>query len=293
MNYIIKNNYIAIGIVILLLLASIPFRDAIYEERDDFRQIKNTVLIPPSVIKKLSLGYGEIVADIYWIRALQYFGNPEFPVNEKNPDLVYKYFNIITELDPKFVNAYRFGGTFLSEPHPYGMNDLEKGSLILDKGRKNNPDNFRLPMEQAFLYYLYSDDLKKASELFTEASEKPGLTEHRKASFKGMAAAALNKNGDRELAKKIWIEIYNTTLDENRKKFALMNLKELKTMEDEENLTKIAKNFEKIYGRFPENFEDLLNAGYIKEIPRDHNKNNFVIDSKLKIVKSLSLLENQ
>ena len=72
-----------------------------------------------------------------------------------------------------------------------------------------------------------------------------------------------------------------------------MNLNESKTLEVEENLTNAAKEFESYYGRFPEKFEDLITAGYIKEKPLDHENKFFIIDHKNKSIKSPSLSYNQ
>ena len=208
-NSIAKKPLIGLIFVFVLIVVSIPFQKRIDNIRGKFRSIEETLYLSSSTLKKISLGYKELVADIYWLRALQYFGGKKH--ENQSPDLLYKYFDILTDLDPKFVNAYRFGGTFLAEPTPYGLGDIEKGTQIFDKGRENNPDNFRIPLEEAFIYYLYAKDYERAAELFDEASEKPGLSGFRRASLKGMAASAHNYGGNRALSKKIWREIYETT----------------------------------------------------------------------------------
>src|SRR3989304_8376641 len=202
-------------LVFALIAISVPFQKGIDNIRGKFRSIEETLYFSSSALKRLSLGYKELLADIYWMRALQYFGGRRF--KEKNPELLYHYFDILTDLDPKFVNAYRFGGTFLSEPPPFGLGDIEKGSMLLDKGRRNNPDNFRLPLEEAFMYYLYVKDYDKAAELFNEASEKPSLTGLRRATLKGMAASAQSKGGNRKLSKEHCNTIYETTTHEQRR----------------------------------------------------------------------------
>jgi hypothetical protein len=234
-NKLFKNTFLCMLLIILLLIISIPFQKNIAEERSKFTTIEETIRFSPKILKIMALGFDEIVADIYWLRALQYFGNPDVPNKLKDSELLYRYFDIITELDPKFVNAYRFGGSFLAEPEPLGLNKFQKGSLIFDKGRENNPENMRLPLEQGFLYFMYSNDKRTASELFIEASEKPGLSENRKASFKGMAASALSKGGDRELARQIWLDIFVNSLDKGRREFALMNLNEMIDQDLEDN----------------------------------------------------------
>ena len=70
------------------------------------------------LLKKLSLGYDPLLADIYWTRAVQYYGTRV--QNRKGTfELLAPLLNITATLDPKLMVAYRFGGIFLSE-HPPG-----------------------------------------------------------------------------------------------------------------------------------------------------------------------------
>src|SRR3972149_6454307 len=115
-------------LVFALIAISVPFQKGIDNIRGKFRSIEETLYFSSSALKRLSLGYKELLADIYWMRALQYFGGGRF--KEKNPEMLYHYFDILTDLDPKFVNAYRFGGTFLAEPPPLGLGDIESYNEI-------------------------------------------------------------------------------------------------------------------------------------------------------------------
>ncbi len=288
LNKILNKPILILAIIALLITASIPFQKKIDNQRSKFRSIEETLYLSSSTLKKVSLGFDELLSDIYWFRVLQYFGDSEGRISDKDPKLLLNYFDIITDLDPKFVNAYRFGGTFLAEPEPFGLGDVEKGAILLDKGRKNNPNNFRLPLEEAFLLYLYSQNYKKASTLFEEASKRVS-SDFRKASFKGMAATARLKGGDRELSKKIWKDIYENTTNEGRKNFALQNLKELQTMDFEDRLTNLVQKFDSDFGRLPLNPQELVKKGYLKKVPKDHDDENFIIAPDIKAVKSIAL----
>lgn len=286
-----KRPVLGLTIVFFLIVLSVPFQKRIDGIRGSFRSIEETVYLSSSALKKISLGYREIVADTYWLRAIQYFGGRKY--KEQNPDLLYRYFDILTDLDPRFVNAYRFGGTFLAEPKPYGLGDIERGIKLFDKGRENNPDSFRLPLEEAFIYYLYVKDYERAAELFKEASEKPGLSPLRRASIRGMAASAHNYGGNRELSRKIWREIYENTTNEGRRDFALRNLKELDTMDLEDLLTEALREYIRRYDEIPTNLNALKDAGIIGQIPEEPLGGKFIIVSKIKAVKSSTLVKQK
>lgn len=286
-----KGSIAAIILVILLLVASLPFQRKIDDIRGKFRSINETLYFSSSVLRRISLGYDDLLADIYWLRALQYFGGTRF--DDEDSALLYKYFDILTDLDPKFVNAYRYGGSFLAEPPPFGLGDIANGMKLFDKGRMNNPDNFRIPLEQGFFNYLNLKDYKKASELFKEASDKPGLSERRRSSIKGMAAAALAKRGNRDLSREIWRYLYEHAPDEGRKEHALLNIRELDTMDMEDALTGALREYLNRYGRFPSNLGELKSAGMIKEIPKEPFGGEFVIVKKLKEVKSSTFINQK
>lgn len=281
-----------LAIVALLIAVSIPFQIRIDNIRGKFRDMEKSLYISSSSLKKMSLGYSDILADIYWIRAIQYFGSTD--IEEQNPELLARYFDIITDLDPRFVNAYRFGGTFLAEPPPFGLGDLEKGLELLEKGRLNNPENFRLPLEEAFMYYMYTDDYETSARLFNEAAEKEGLSEFRKASIKGMAASALDKSGKRESSRRIWEAIYETSPSESRRRFALMNIKEIDTIHLEEDLTKSLREYADKYNILPDDLNELSQTGFYNgSIPEAPVGGKFVIIPAIPAVKSPELYETQ
>lgn len=289
LNKFFNKPLLILAVLVVLVIASVPFQKKIDNQRSKFRSIEHSLHLKPSTLKKISIGFDEILSDLYLFRVLQYFGDPDTKMENKNPQLVYNYFDTITELDPMFINAYRFGGTFLGEPHPIGFGDIENAMKLLDKGRENNPDNFRLPLEQAFLYYLHTNNYAKAAELFEIASEKPGVGATRSASIKGLAANARKRSGDRELSKEIWQYIYETTENEGRKNFALQNLNELNTQDFEDKLTELTLKYENDRATYPSSLKQLKDMGYLKKIPRDHEGEDFLVLKNIKKVRSKTL----
>ncbi len=287
---ITKKPIIGLTVILILILASIPFQNKIDEAHGKFSSIEGSIYLSSSMLDKMSLGYQEILADVYWLRALQYFGGKD--IDEQDPELLYHYFNIITDLDPKFVNAYRYGGAFLAEPPPYGLGNFKLGVKVFEKGRENNPDNFRLPLEQAFLYYIYPKNYAKAAELFEEAGAKPGLSPFRKASINGMAAAAHAHGGDRKNSRKIWETIYETSPSEGRRNFALRNLKEIQTMDIEDNLTLALKEYKKRFKKLPEGVEEIVDTGIIESVPASPLDGQFIIAAQIEAVKDSALAES-
>ena len=70
------------------------------------------------VAKALSFGFADVLADLYWMRAIQYYGTQK-QIGTGFANL-YPLLDTAVELDPRFSIVYRYGAVFLSEPLPIG-----------------------------------------------------------------------------------------------------------------------------------------------------------------------------
>ena len=71
------------------------------------------------VLRRMSLGYTGLLADIYWTRAVQYFGKQHHS-GTGDFRLLAPLLEVTTELDPKLLPAYQFGANFLAPKPPSG-----------------------------------------------------------------------------------------------------------------------------------------------------------------------------
>src|SRR6185437_8440498 len=119
------------------------------------------ILQSPDAIKKLSLGYDALLGDIYWTRAVQYYGRE---MNEPHSDfhLLWPLLNVATTLDPKVEVAYHFGAIFLSEPEPLGAGRTDLAIQLVKKGISANPTIWQLGTDLGFLYYWRLKDYPNA-----------------------------------------------------------------------------------------------------------------------------------
>src|SRR5262249_54766906 len=129
-------------------------------------------LSSPKWIKRLSLGYEGLLADVYWTRAVQYFGIKHV-VAARDYSLLYPLLEITTTLDPKLVVAYEFGANFLAPTPPEGAGQPDQGIALLEYGIRNNPDNWKLYYNLGFIYYMELKDYQKAAEAFDRGTKIP------------------------------------------------------------------------------------------------------------------------
>src|SRR5678816_3381741 len=92
----------------------------------------------PKAVKRLSLGYEGLLADVYWTRAVQYFGS-RHSEHARSYQSLYPLLEITTTLDPKLLVAYQFGANFLSPPPPHGAGVPDKAVQLVQYGIEKNP----------------------------------------------------------------------------------------------------------------------------------------------------------
>jgi tetratricopeptide (TPR) repeat protein len=160
-------------------------------------------------LKRASLGFDGLMADIYWIRALLYFGE-EFErqrgVNQyfdmSRLKLLQPLLDITVELDPKHVAAYRFGAVFLPDI------DADAAIRFVERGVRNNPDEWRLYQDLGFVQWRRGR-FREAAEAYARGSELPGAP----AWMRTMPALMLAKGGERETARAMFLRLYEESDD--------------------------------------------------------------------------------
>lgn len=227
-------------------------------------QKEDLLLRSPSAIKKMSLGYDSLLADIYWTRAVQYYGK-RVGTEGATFELLWPLLDICTTLDPKVVVAYRFGAIFLSEPGIGGAGRPDLAIELVKRGIAANPDEWHLNADLGFLYYWRMRDYEASAAAYLEGSKNPKAPPW----LKVMAARVAQKGGSIETSEMIWSEIYNSNRDPKIRDWALKMLRGLKAEEDETRLDELADEYQKRFGRYPASTSELHSAGLLQGIPVD------------------------
>lgn len=259
-------------------------RAGMYHESDDL------VLRSGRLIKAMSLEYAPLAADIYWTRAVQYFG-----ARRERPDhslkLLWPLLDVTTTLDPNLVVVYRFGSTFLSEPPPRGAGQPELGIALLERGIHANPDEWRLYEDLGFIYYFEMKDYTNASNAFLEGSKNPKS----QIWMKVMAAKIAAEGESFSTSVFLWNEIYQSTADSEVKQNAHMHLQLLKVEQDCRQLDALADGLQKRTGHRPTRVEEIIQAGLLKHLPVDPEGYPYTFgpDGKAELNLESPLLEQQ
>ena len=218
----------------------------------------------PKALKKLSLGYDGLLADIYWTRAVQYFGNKHHD-GARRYDLLAPLLEITTTLDPHLLVAYEYGANFLAPKPPNGGGMPERAIALAEFGIRNNPDEWRLYYNDGFIHYMELKDYAGAAEVFARGSRVPNAHP-----FLAVLAGKMAEHaGDRQMAGMMWSTTYQTTKDRNVRANAAAHLRALQVDEDVTNLEALASRYQQQTGHFPGSFSELEAAGLLRGTPID------------------------
>ena len=227
--------------------------------------LEEVLYVPsPNVLKAMSLGYTGLMADVYWTRAVQYFGQKHRARSEQYR-LLAPLLDITTTLDPHLIVAYQFGSTFLAQKPPEGAGEPDKAVALIERGIRDNPDTWQLYYELGFLQYMELHDEVAAARTFERGSTIP----HAHPFLKILAASMAQHAGEHEMARMLWTTTYETTDDPLIKQNAFKHLRALKVDDDVTKLEARVEQFKARNGRAPQSMIELVQAGLLPGIPLD------------------------
>jgi hypothetical protein len=250
-------------LLITLFAGSIVSRRQVEQQRGAEATLEEILYLPSGkTVKRLSLGYSGLLADIYWTRAVQYFGSKHLK-HSRQYDLLYPLLDITTDLDPKLIVAYEYGAVFLSQKTPEGAGQPDKAVLLAEKGIRANPEYWRLCFILGFVHYIDGHDAAAAQAAFERGSRVPGALPW----MKVMAARMAERSKDINTSIILWQAVYETTPDKTVKDTAQSHLASLQAERDIAELERRVEVYRQRTGALPVSWADMIRAGVIPGIP--------------------------
>jgi hypothetical protein len=216
-------------------------------------------------LKKMLPGLRSIMADVYWLRTIQYYGGERAFSKGKRYDLLEPLTRITVALDEKFEIAYRYGATFLAEPYPLGAGKPEAAVALLKLGAEKNPDSWAIWQNLGVFQFYFLKDPGGAAAALKPVWERPDAPVW----LRGMAASFLYKQGDRQGARFVWRSLYEQSEPGPIKENALHNVQRLDELDVIDELGRRIARYRTARGERPQSWEDLMRAGLIARQPID------------------------
>ena len=220
----------------------------------------------PEVMRRAALSYDTLLADVYWIRALQHYGGERQKAgHERRYELLYPLLNLTTTLDPRFNIAYRFGAIFLAEPRPGGAGRPDQAIALLKKGIVLNPNKWEYYQDIGFIYYWHLRDYQQAADWFERGGDLPGSPFW----LKSWAAVMLTRGGNRDASRALWTQIGQNEESDWLRRMSRIRLQQLDALDQIDVLKRFVDDFTKRTGQRAESWEQLIAARAVRGIPLD------------------------
>jgi tetratricopeptide (TPR) repeat protein len=228
------------------------------------------VLYLPSgkYLKIVSLGFPEVMADLVYIWSIQFYSN--YDQTDRFKFLEHIYGNVISELDPKYIDPYLIGALIMSaEAH-----QDEMALRLLDKGIEANPSEWILPFDAGFLCYDHLHDYPRAALYFEKALAIPGAPK----AVKRLHAEMYNKMGDKRASLGYWRDVLEGADTDYIRSVASEHVHDLAIEVDLETLRHAVESWRAEAGGNPPDLEALARRGLIERVPVDPEGNAYLYD---------------
>jgi hypothetical protein len=271
-----------IAVATLLLVAAVQVqaaRERVYPAEADTEE--SLYLRSGVALRRMTGAYNTLAADVYWIRAIQYYGGTKQRVDDALamlpgvPDpppsiaadaypLLYPLLDITTTLDRRFNIAYRFGAIYLAEPYPRGANRPDLAIALLQKGLREVPGKWQYMEDIGFVHYWFTHDFTSAAAWFKKAADAPGGPWW----LRSLAATTLVRGGDRASSRAMWQAIRESAEIEWLRKDADRRLLQLQALDTIDALQHALDAYKARTGQVPD-FDALIRARVLRGYPLD------------------------
>ncbi len=262
----VSTRHVCWVALVLGMAVLFPLQKRIDGEMGIYAKISDVLYIPPGThFRELCLGNEGLVADIYWTRAVQYFGRGHMEGTTEGFKLLAPLLRITTDLDPQLLIAYRFGAIFLTGKPPEGAGDPQAALQILRRGIVANPQYWRLWQDLGFVYYWQLHDYKTAAKIFAIGSNQPGADYW----LKALAGTVAAKGGDLQTSRLLWSEIYTHAENDAIRNTAEVHLAALTAQEQINELNNLLEIYRSKAGHEARSFSELIASGFLRGVPVD------------------------
>lgn len=221
----------------------------------DPRLEEEKLYLTGQTVRRISLGFNGLVADWYWMRALQYVGSKVLNLpqhlqldnlGQLDLRLLAPLLDTATTLDPQFMEPYQYAAIVLPEI------DLQEAIRITRKGIAANPDAWRLYQHLGYIYWQQGD-FQTAADTYGQGAVLPGAPRWMEA----MKARMATEGGSRDVAREIFTRMYDESGDSNVKEMARRHLMQLDSFDQREAIRRVLTLYQSKAGRCPSSWREV------------------------------------
>ena len=225
----------------------------------------------PDAARLAGLGFDSLVADFYWLRAIQVVAY-ERGHTDKHATLLARLMDLVTRLDPHVGHPYRFAAAWLTD----SPESVRKANRILERGIAYHPADWRNRFHLAFNHFFYLGDNRAAARELEPAIQLPGAPH-----YLGRLLARLRfESSSLEVTRAFLVELLEQTEDPYRRAEYEKALDEIETERRARVLDAARARYRERFSRDIETVEDLLRGErpVLRRLPPEPHGWEWVLD---------------
>lgn len=221
------------------------------------------------LLNSFTCGLSSVVADVLWLQCIQYTSR------EFRGDFKFTWLNhmlkTITRLDPYFTDVHKWGGVFLAML----KHDSDAGIDLLKSGIPHDPTSWELPFEIARTYVLNRHDEVNGALYMALAASTGNPPQF----VVDWAKNLQQRHNLLDVERGMWLEIIENSGDPNMVQLAKRRLIEIDLREACAVLNAAAEAYAGQKGVHPLTIQDLVDAGLLRDLPRDPLGGTFFVNA--------------
>lgn len=220
-------------------------------------------------LRWMSLGHPTLAADLWWLRTVQYMGEPRG--ERRGWSKLFPALDLVTDVDPRHGYAYQVGANVLA-----GVGQIAASNALLEKGIRNVPDRYIVPFQRAVNAMLYDGDYVGAAHWFELASRKPGAPEH----LREYVVAMYVKGDQAEGAVAFLEHLIEAARDPESVKALEKQLSQAKLERAALAIDGAVERYRQRYVLRPFSIDQLVTVGLLSEVPPDPYGGAWTLDEE-------------
>ena len=133
------------------------------------RAQRGAAFIPrPDTVRAISFGFDAVLADFYWLWAVQIVGGEDDP--SKHATDLGRLIDVVTTLDPWVDHPYRFAAVWMTDSEA----NVREANRLLARAIDHHPTDWRNHYYLGFNHFFYLQEYAQAATALERAIDLPG-----------------------------------------------------------------------------------------------------------------------
>jgi hypothetical protein len=226
----------------------------------------------PEVARLSAVGFRTLMADFYWLRAVQIVGSAQRP--EEHGTVLGRYIDVVTTLDPWVGHPYRFAAVWLTGSEE----DVRHANALLKRSFAYHPAEWRNRFHLGFNLFYYLEEPVEASLWLERAARMEGSPRY----LGALAARLRATGGGLDVAEQLVREMMRGSEDPYKRAEYAKVLEEIGTERLARRLDRARERYHERHGRDIERVADLARGpgAVLRRLPPEPHGWEWTLDEE-------------